>query len=182
MLGYVDDDSEGDDARLYPAFSSRVQAVVPMYGPHDFVVRARKDQVDDPDLLALCRDASSVEHLTPGDPPTLRTEVRRGQTFAIGWEVSGLGFRPETLAFEVTVNRVDRSLFRRIGEFLRVSGGPRRVSLAWEEPGPDEPSPLFRYLDLNLDRLDPGAYEVQITLRTAGRSEVISGRRFTVRE
>ena len=112
----------------------------------------------------------------------LRTEVRRGQTFAIGWEVSGLGFRPETLAFEVTVNRVDRSLFRRIGEFLRVSGGPRRVSLAWEEPGPDEPSPLFRYLDLNLDRLDPGAYEVQVTLRTAGRSEVISGRRFTVRE
>ena len=112
----------------------------------------------------------------------LRTEVRRGQTFAIGWEVSGLGFRPETLAFEVTVNRVDRSLFRRIGEFLRVSGGPQKVSLAWEEPGPDRPSPLFRYLDLNLDRLDPGAYEVQITLRTAGRSEVVSGRRFTVRE
>ena len=112
----------------------------------------------------------------------LQTEIRRGQTFAIGWEVSGLGFRPETLVFEVTVNRVDRSVFRRIGEFLRVSGGPQRVSLAWEELGPDEPSPLFRYLDLNLHRLDPGAYEVQVTLRTVGRSKVVKNRRFTVRE
>jgi hypothetical protein len=83
---------------------------------------------------------------TPGPPglleaaiplALLQTEVRRGQTFAIGWEVSGLGFRPETLVFEVTVNQVDRSLFRRIGEFLRVRVGPQRVSLAWEELGPD---------------------------------------------
>jgi tetratricopeptide (TPR) repeat protein len=126
------------------------------------------------------------------DPPTLlesaiplallRTDVRRGQTFAIGWEVSGLGFRPETLAFEVTVNRVDRGLFSRIAEFLRVSGGPQRVSLAWEEPGPAQPSPLFRYLDLNLDSLDPGAYEVEVTLRTTGRSAVVSVRRFRVLE
>ena len=135
------------------------------------------------DLLMLRPTPDPPELLEAAIPlALLRTEVRRGQTFAIGWEVSGLGFRPETLAFEVTVNRVDRSLFRRIGEFLRVSGGPQKVSLAWEEPGPDRPSPLFRYLDLNLDRLDPGAYEVQITLRTAGRSEVVSGRRFTVRE
>ena len=126
------------------------------------------------------------------DPPTLleaaiplallRTDVRRGQTFAIGWEVSGLGFRPETLSFEVTVNRVDRGLFRRIGEFLRVSDGPQRVSLAWQEPGPEQPSPLFRYLDLNLDSLAPGVYEVEVTLRTSGRSEVASVRRFRVRD
>ena len=76
------------------------------------------------------------------------------------------------------MNRVDRGLFRRIGEFLRVSDGPQRVSLAW----PEQPSPLFRYLDLNLDSLAPGVYEVEVTLRTAGRSEVASVRRFRVRD
>jgi len=135
------------------------------------------------DLLMLRTTIDAPELLEAAIPlALLRTAVPLGQTFAIGWEVFGLGFRSETLVFEVTVNRVDRSLLRRIGQFLRVSGGPQRVSVAWEEPGPDRPSPIFRYLDLNLDRLDPGAYEVQVTLRTAGRSEVVSTRRFTVVE
>jgi len=135
------------------------------------------------DLLMLRSTESAPELLEAAIPlALLRTEVPRGQTFAIGWEVSGLGFRPETLVFEVAVNRVDRSLLSRIGQFLRVSGGPRQVSLAWEEAGPDRPGPLFRYLELNLDHLDPGTYEVQVTLRTAGRSEVASTRRFTVVE
>jgi hypothetical protein len=135
------------------------------------------------DLLMLRTTTDAPELLEAAIPlALLRTVVPLGQTFAIGWEVFGLGFRSETLVFEVTVNRVDRNLLRRIGQFLRVSGGPQRVSVTWEEPGPDRPSPIFRYLDLNLDRLDPGAYEVQVTLRTTGRSEVVSARRFTVVE
>ena len=135
------------------------------------------------DLLMLRPTAGPPELLEAAIPlALLRTEIRPGQTFAIGWEVSGLGFRPETLGYEVTVNRVNRSLFRRIGEALRLSGGPQRVSLAWEEQSPEQPGPLFRYLDLNLDRLEPGDYEVQITLETAGRSDVVSRRSFTVRE
>jgi len=134
------------------------------------------------DLLMITPSADPPELLEAAAPSALlKTEIRPGQTFAIGWEVSGLGFRAETLRFEVGVNRVNRSVLRRIGEFLRVSGSPRLVSIGWDEPGPTRPGPVFRYLDLDLPRLDPGDYEVRLILRTGGRSDVVSTREFTVR-
>lgn len=70
MLGFANDvyDSGG---RLYAEHSSRVQAVVPMYGPHDLVHRARETGVEDARIIELCRAASPVAHLSSDDPPTL---------------------------------------------------------------------------------------------------------------
>jgi hypothetical protein len=118
----------------------------------------------------------AVEHALP------RAEILPGQTFAIGWEVTGLGFRTETLFFELSVTRTDRSVLSRIGGFLGISRPTQRLRLEWEEPGPEAPSPLFRYLDLDLPALDVGAYEVRLVLRTAGRSDVVAVRPFSVRE
>jgi tetratricopeptide (TPR) repeat protein len=135
------------------------------------------------DLLMLSPTREAPELLEAAIPLSLlRTEIQQGETFAIGWEVSGLGFRPETLAFEVAVDRVDRSLISRVGRFLRLSGEAQHVSLAWEEPGPLQPGPMFHYLDVDLGELDPGHYRVRITLKTAGRSEVVSQLEFTVRD
>ena len=61
-----------DDASLYTEQSSRIQAVVPMYGVHDVVAQARtrQNELTEADLQ-LCRSASPVTYVTPDDPPAL---------------------------------------------------------------------------------------------------------------
>ena len=115
---------------------------------------------------------SSLEAAVPLALP--RARIRAGETFAIGWEVAGLGFRDETLEFEVSVERTDRGVFRRIGEFLRLADRPQPLALTWQEPGPTEPRHLFRYLSLDLPALEEGAYEIRLVLRTAGRSDAVT--------
>jgi hypothetical protein len=135
------------------------------------------------DLLMLRPGSVEPESLTEAVPLALRrTSILPGQTFAIGWEVAGLGFGPETLSFEVSVDRVGRGFFRRIGEFFGMSERPQPLALSWEEAGPTEPTHHFRYLNLDLPDLDEGEYEIRLVLRTSGRSDVTSTRLFTVEE
>ena len=117
---------------------------------------------------------AAVEHAL------LRTQIRSGESFAIGWEVAGLGFRPETLRFELSVERTGRGVVRRIGEFLHLAARPRPLALSWEEPGPDTPGHVFRSVNLDLPPLDAGTYEVRLVLHTAGRSAATSTRTFEV--
>ena len=84
MVGYCDEEIVQDPDRLYPKFSSRVQAVVPLYGPQDLVFRARKRKLgSDPQLLKFCRLVSPVTHLTVDDPPTLILHGTRDTTVDI---------------------------------------------------------------------------------------------------
>lgn len=56
----------------YREFSSRVQAVVPMYGVHDIPEHARvKGNEQSEADIELCRQASPVTYVTSDDPPAL---------------------------------------------------------------------------------------------------------------
>lgn len=112
----------------------------------------------------------------------MRPEIHTGQTFAIAWEVYGLGFRSESLLFEVSINQTNRSVFRKITEFLRLTSRAQPILISWKEPGPLTPGPVFRYLNLDLPALDTGSYVVRLVLRTSGRGEAISTRVFRVRD
>ena len=111
----------------------------------------------------------------------LKTELLPGQSFAIGWEVSGLGFRPESMRFTASVRRSDRNPLKRIGDFLGITNRPEPLRVSWEEHGPDQPTHVFRYLNLDLPRLDPGDYQITLTLETSGRSTSTTTRSFKVR-
>lgn len=124
-------------------------------------------------------EPTSLEEALPA--ALLRPEIRPGQSFAIAWEVAGLGFRPEELVFDVSVERSGVGVLRRIGQFLRLSEPPQPLVLSWREPGPDRPTHHFRYLDLDLPSLDEGEYEIRLVLRTADRSDAVSTARFAVR-
>jgi hypothetical protein len=126
--------------------------------------------------LLLLRPASEGR-----DPTTLEDALDRAlpsrvlgrdEPFALGWEVAGLGFRPETLHFEVSVEPAGQGFLRSVGEFLRLVDPPRPLGLAWEEPSPTEPRHDFHYLALDLPDLDPGRYRVVLVLRTAEREEI----------
>lgn len=72
MLGYMGPNADVDGELEYAEFSSRVQAVVPMYGVHDLVYLAKERDLDgDSKTVDLCRAASPVAHLDISDPPTL---------------------------------------------------------------------------------------------------------------
>ena len=111
-----------------------------------------------------------------------RPRILPGQTFAIAWEVSGLGFSPETLRFELSVERTDRNVVRRIGEFLGLADRPQPLALSWEEPAPATPGAAFHYLELDLPPLDSGEYRIRLALRTANRTDAVTTRVFEVRE
>ncbi len=108
------------------------------------------------------------------------TVLGSGQPLAVAWEVSGLGFRPEVMRFEVTVRRRDRGLLRRLGEALRLVGRAEAAAPAWEVPAPSEPRPHFEALQMDLSRLKPGTYEITLTLHTATRAPVERRRTFRV--
>ena len=135
------------------------------------------------DLLLLAGDRptpTSLEEALPAALPRARIGPR--QRIAIAWEIAGLGFRAETLQLELAVDRTDRNVFRRLGEFLGVSERPPSLALSWEEPAPTAPSHLFRHLALDLPTLDPGTYEITLTLRTAGRSAAVTRKTLEVVE
>jgi len=74
MLAFADAADGLDGVGLHPGHSSRLQAVVPMYGVHDLIAHAV-----DRDLLTgmsdadrkLCRSASPVTYIDKDDPPAL---------------------------------------------------------------------------------------------------------------
>jgi hypothetical protein len=143
-----------------------------------------------PEDIATVSDLVLLEP-TGGEPATLtealprllaRSELAEGQSVAIAWELYGLGFRRESLLYSVSVERTDRNVFRRIGDFLGLSDPPQPLALSWQEPAPAATGSQFRYLALDLPPLEPGDYRVTLTLRTSGRSDVQATRAFTVVE
>ena len=143
--------------------------------------RALEDLATLSDLLLLSPSAASAKRLEQAVPHALpRPRILTDQSFGIGWEVSGLGFRPETLRFRISVERIDRSLLSRIGQFLSLSDRPRPLELSWDEAAPEEPEHEFHYLALNIPSLDPGRYEIRLVLSTAGRSDAESTAVFEV--
>ena len=111
----------------------------------------------------------------------VRLEVATEAPLGLAWEVTGLGFRRETLAFSLSLQRVDGGFFRRVGGWLGLAGPERPLALEWEDAAPEEPAPLFRFMTLRLPDVDPGRYVVRLTLRTAGRDPVVAERVLEVR-
>jgi hypothetical protein len=134
------------------------------------------------DLLLLAPTAvppksleEALAHVLPAP------EIASGDSLGVVWELSGLGYRPEILELEVTVERTGRGVFRRVGEMLRLASRPTTVAISWEEAAPERPGIAFRHLDIALPELDEGRYEVTLTLRSGGRSDAVARKEFRVR-
>tara|TARA_R110002095_G_scaffold138534_1_gene120289 strand:+ start:260806 stop:263562 length:2757 start_codon:yes stop_codon:yes gene_type:complete len=74
MLAVTGDDPKLEPQEPYAGFSSRIQAVVPMYGAHDLIALAKsRDMLSSFSEIEkeLSRQASAVSHITKDDPPFL---------------------------------------------------------------------------------------------------------------
>ena len=114
---------------------------------------------------------------------TLRgsTEVSPGESVGVALEVYGLGFQSEVVGFNAWVERRGEGILTRAVRWLGIGGPKEEVAVAWEEPGPDRPGPLFRAFRISLPELDAGQYDVVVEVSAAGRAPLAGRRSFTVR-
>ena len=134
------------------------------------------------ELLLLADTGRTGETLEEAAPRALpRSWLRHGDPLVLGWEVHGLGWRPETVAYRLTVEDDRGNLLQRAGRFLGLLGDPARQTLAWQEPAPTQPRPHFRSVSLSLPALDPGTYTVRLEVRTAGREPLVTERELEIR-
>lgn len=135
-----------------------------------------------PDVLSL----SDLLFLEDGaEPVDLEAAVRRlrssarvtsGSTLRVGWEVWGLGWKSERLAYRLALEESPGGFFRRAGRFFGLVDDPEELILEWDETGPEETGPVFRSLFLDLPDLEPGSYRLRLELGTSGRNTVVSER------
>lgn len=106
-----------------------------------------------------------------------------GEEVAVGWELTGIGFRRESVAFALRIEKTDRGFFSRVGDFLGLSSPPEPVTVEWTEGGGDEPRPFFRSVVLALPReLESGVYRLSLEARLPGRDPLEMVRRVSVPE
>jgi hypothetical protein len=106
--------------------------------------------------------------------------VATGVPLLVGWEIWGLGWREETLAYRLTVEEPGGGFFRRTGELLGLLGRERPVSLSWDEPGPERPGPWFRSVSMDLPDVEPGVYDVRLEVVAPGRTPLVVEREVRV--
>lgn len=109
------------------------------------------------------------------------TEVGAGESVGVALEVYGLGFRSEVVGFNAWVERKGEGVLTRAVRWLGIGGPKEEVSVAWEEPGPDRPSPHFRAFRISLPELGSGEYDVVVEVSVAGRAPLAGRRSFTIR-
>jgi len=130
--------------------------------------------------------------LEPGPEPTDAREalsrldldgaVPAGAALLVGWEIWGLGWREEVLAYRLTVEESGGGFLRRAGEFLGLGGRERPVSLSWNEPGPARPGPMFRSVSMDLPNVETGVYDIRLEVVSPGRTTLVGRREVRVVE
>lgn len=146
----------------------------------------RRDSVVDPAPRGAGSGTAS------GLPGTLEEAIPRiravpeacpGSTVVVGWELTGVGLRRESVDFALRLELRDRGFFSRVGDFLGVTSPPEPVTLEWIEPGPDGLRPFFRAVRLSLPaETEPGAHDLVLEARLPGRGPLVTSRRVEVRD
>ena len=111
-----------------------------------------------------------LAHAVPLVRPT--TELTAGERVAVGWELFGLGWEAEQVGYELSLYREGRGFFRRIGRLVGLGGGAQPLRIRWSEPGPYEPGPHFRALNVDLPDVEEGDYVLRLELSLRGREPV----------
>jgi hypothetical protein len=133
------------------------------------------------DLLLLDGEGDEPGTLEEALPHRrLDARVRPGDRIRVAWEVNGLGFRPETLTYHLSLETPEGGFFHRAGRWLGIVGDDPTQALGWEEPGPETPRPVFRSVEMELPEVDPGSYLLRLELGTVGRGTLVAERRIEV--
>lgn len=119
----------------------------------------------------------TLDAVLPRMLPHRRVQEKGG--VGLYWEVYGLR-AGQPVEFELTARRRDRGLLRRLGEAVRVVSPHAQVSIRWSAAPDDGEGPFARTLHLDLGRLDPGLYDMELSARTAEGGHALARREVVV--
>ncbi len=132
------------------------------------------------DVLLLDPAADLPESLDEALPRVLgSTRVRSGEAFVAGWEVYGLQ-TGESAIVGITMQDANPGLLERATQFLRLTTPEAPLELSWEEAGPDQLGTVFRAIQLTLPDVEPGEYDLILTVQLPGRTPIDVTTRLTV--
>ena len=134
------------------------------------------------DVVLLDAGGDLPESLDEALPRVLgSTRVTPGETFVAAWEVYGLQ-TGESAIVGITMQDADPGLLARATQFLRLTTPEAPVEMSWQEAGPDQLGTVFRAIALTLPEVEPGEYDLILTVQLSGRSPIEVGTRLIVEE
>ena len=129
------------------------------------------------DLVLLSPGGALPQDLTSA-LPSMRSsaELEASGELVLGWEIFGLGWRQEDVAFELSFSKEGESFFGRIGRWLGFGGREEPLQIVWTESGPSERGPWFRSVEVTIPDVDPGEYFFRLGVTAPGREELVQTR------
>ena len=104
------------------------------------------------------------------------TDLLSGESIAVGWELFGLGWRPEDIEFEISLYEDGEGFFGKVGRWFGLGGRKQPLRISWQEPGPSHAGPWFRSVGVELPDVDPGRYILRLAVSLRGRGVLIGTR------
>lgn len=132
------------------------------------------------DVVLLDAGDDLPESLDEALPRVLRSmRITSGQTFVAAWEVYGLQ-EGEGAIVGITMQDAQPGLLQRATQFLRLTTPEAPVEMSWQEAGPDQRGTVFRAIALTLPEVEPGEYDLILTVELTGRNPIEVGTRLIV--
>ena len=119
---------------------------------------------------------SALARAIPGDT------VSRDRPVGIYWETYGLTEAGETVDVAVTVERIDRSWFRRTRQALHLADEDTPLRIRWTDARAAATGIAARAVSLDLANLPGGRYRFTLSLTPEGGAPVTSSREVELRE
>ena len=143
-----------------------------------------------PDVPRLS-DLLLLDRLLPDSPTVqdaasharLADALAPGEAVIVGWQVYGLGWRPqEVLSYRLTLVASGSGFFGKVGRWLGLGADDEPRHLSWEEPGPGSPGAVWRSAVLELPELESGDYTLRLELASLGRGTLVRERAVSIRD
>ncbi len=132
------------------------------------------------DLMILKPGATlpaSLDQAIPEARPGIRIE--QGARFIVVWEVYGLHVQ-EPVGVTLGFTRGHPGFLQRVGKFMGILKPAQPVTVTFQDIAPTTVQTVFRAVQLQLPKLDPGQYTLHLELDLQGRSPVVTSRPIVV--
>jgi hypothetical protein len=107
-------------------------------------------------------------------------QVSRDQPLGLFWETYGVRPNGESMLVSIGIDRIQDGWMRRAAQRLHLAAPFSPMKLQWTEIPSRADGVAARAVSLDLSRLDPGRYEVTLSVSSAEGLPIVSKREFTL--
>jgi hypothetical protein len=106
--------------------------------------------------------------------------VGQDRLLGLFWETYGVRAGGENIAVSISIDRIREGLMRRTAERLHLATPFSPMKLQWSEVPDARSGIVSRAVTLNLSALQPGRYEITLTVTAVDSPPVIARREVTL--